>query len=173
MKISGVYGANLDFELEEKGDWKGSVIICPGGGYEYLSPRENQPVAEAFRKNGYFPFVLEYDVASPVLGNIPLKQAAWAVKTVRGIRPGDRVFLCGFSAGGHLAASLGVHWNDREVFGEADRECRPDGLILCYPVITAGEKAHRGSIRRLAGEGDAPYFSLENFVSRDTPPAFL
>ena len=104
-----------------------------------------------------------------------MEQAAWAVRHARELQPGGPVFICGFSAGGHLAASLGVHWDDQAVFDpeEWGESHRPDGLILCYPVITAGPKAHQESIRRLAGEGDWTYFGLEQYVSRNTPPAFL
>ena len=62
------------------------------------------------------PFILYYDVVSPVLRTRPMEQAAWAVREARRLCPEKRVFLCGFSAGAHLAASLGVHWDDREIF---------------------------------------------------------
>jgi acetyl esterase/lipase len=114
------------------------------------------------------------------------------------------VVLCGFSAGGHLAASLGVHWNNAAVFPDAAarRLQRPDALVLCYPVISAGVFvfAHRESMDRLLGTlspaadaaapggtvsrgdkagrsgtvpGGADFFSLENHVSADTPPSFI
>ncbi|MDO4484830.1 MAG: alpha/beta hydrolase [Clostridia bacterium] len=76
------------------------------------------------------------------------------------------VYLCGFSAGGHLACSLGVHWPEFNV-------PRPNGLILSYPVISAGEYAHRGSIENLAGGRDADYFSLEKHAGKHVPPTFL
>ena len=175
MEARGIYGARLVYDPADSREAKGAVIVCPGGGYEILSPREDEPVAKAFRSRGYMPFILYYDVVSPVLRTRPMEQAAWAVRGARRLCPEKRVFLCGFSAGAHLAASLGAHWDDREIFparewGEAHR---PDALILSYPVITAGPKAHRGSMVRLAGEGDASYFSLENYVSENTPPVFL
>lgn len=175
MEIRGIYGAKLAYEPADQETRKGAVVICPGGGYGYLSPREAEPVAEAFREKGYMPLILYYDVESPVLGTRPMEQAAWAVKHARELQPGSPVFICGFSAGGHLAASLGVHWDDQALFApeEWKESHRPDGLILCYPVITAGPKAHRESIRRLAGEGDWTYFGLEQYVSRNTPPAFI
>ena len=139
-------------------EWKGSVIICPGGGYQWLSPREGEPVARAFAALGWKPWILYYSVAGPgkVLGTEPVKQAAEAVEMVRRWEPGKPVFLCGFSAGGHVAASLGVLWNEPGVFGDKKPEnIRPDGLILGYPVISAGEWAHRGSFEMLAGEDPA------------------
>lgn len=144
---------------------RGTVIICPGGGYEWLSPREAEPVAAAFGAAGWNPAILHYTVGRN-LGALPLRQLGESVGLVRD-RGGDRpVIVCGFSAGGHLAASLGVHW--RKMGFQ-----RPDGLILCYPVITAGKYRHEESIRNLAGEGDPAFFGLECHVTSDMPPAFL
>lgn len=159
-------------------DWKGSVIICPGGGYQWLSPREGEPVAKAFAALGWKPWILYYSVAGPgeVLGTEPVKQAAEAVKMVRMWETEKPVFLCGFSAGGHVAASLGVLWNEPEIFSKDQAESiRPDGLILGYPVISAGEWAHRGSFEMLAGDDleKQQFFSLENHVDQNTPPVFL
>ncbi|MDO5111023.1 MAG: alpha/beta hydrolase [Clostridia bacterium] len=158
---------------------KGVVIICPGGGYEWLSARESLPVAAAFAKKGYQGVILYYSVADVPLGTLPLRELAWAVRAARDIAAwrGKPLFVCGFSAGAHLAASLGVHGQDEALFTmREEREAqRPDGLILSYPVISAGIYAHRGSIARLTG-GDAAlnaYFSLENHVTAQTPPAFL
>lgn len=153
---------------------KGAVLICPGGGYELVSPREAGPVAECFIRGGWQAFVLQYNVEPVPLGTQPLEEAAWAMRTIRATGVG-RIAACGFSAGGHLAASLGVHWNDAELFPDPAerRRQRPDALILSYPVISAGPHAHRGSMDRLARDGDAGYFSLENHVGADTPPTFL
>ena len=74
---------------------------------------------------------------------------------------------CGFSAGGHLAATLGVHWRTLGLN-------RPDGLILCYPVITAEpELCNAESIENITGADRRDFFSLEKHVTPDTPPAFL
>lgn len=159
-------------------DWKGSVIICPGGGYQWLSPREGEPVAKAFAELGWKPWILYYSVAGTgeILGTKPVKQAAEAVKTVRMWESEKPVFLCGFSAGGHVAASLGVLWNKSEVFpGVPNVNIRPDGLILGYPVISSGEWAHRGSFEMLAGDDleKQKFFSLECHVDSKTPPVFL
>lgn len=179
----GVAGNGILEEAEEMGrfwnrDWKGSVIICPGGGYQWLSPREGEPVAKAFAALGWKPWILYYSVAGPgeVLGTEPVKQAAEAVRMVRMWEPENPVFLCGFSAGGHVAASLGVMWNEPEIFSKAQAESiRPDGLILGYPVISAGKYAHRESFEMLAGDDPEKqkFFSLENHVDQDTPPVFL
>lgn len=146
---------------------KGVVLICPGGGYSWLSPREGEPVARRFGEAGWTAAVLTYTCfTGQPLEDLPLRQAGEALAVLRARFDGQRIVVCGFSAGGHLAASLGVHWRDAGL-------SRPDGMILCYPVITAGKYAHQGSIANLAGEGDSAYWSLENHVSEDTPPAFI
>jgi acetyl esterase/lipase len=165
---------------------KGTVLLCPGGGYEYISPREGKPVALAFNERGYDAFVLDYTVAdkdngrSAPLNTKPLADLSSAVAHIRenaeryNIDP-NKIAVCGFSAGGHLAASLGVYWHTPAFWG-GDKPAaiyRPNALILCYPVITAGEYKHAGSIANLAGGGDASVFSLENYVSAKTPPAFI
>ena len=161
---------------------RGAVVICPGGGYEWRSPRESEPVARAFRAIGLHAFVLEYDCAPAPLGSGPLRQLSRAVRAVRahsdalGI-PQNRIAVCGFSAGGHLAASLAVLHGDKTLF-EPDTDLRlhrPDALIACYPVITCGEGAHAASFERLAGPDPAAQraWSLETRVTPDTPPVFM
>lgn len=144
---------------------KGIVIICPGGGYEWLSPREAVPVANAFWRGGWMGAVLYYAVGHK-LGTMPLEQLGAAVSLMREEYPGLPVVACGFSAGGHLAASLGVHWKTLGL-------SRPDALVLGYPVITVGDYAHHGSIKNLAGDGETDFFSLECHVTPDMPPAFV
>jgi len=145
---------------------RGTVLICPGGGYEWLSPREAEPVAAAFNRAGWNAAILYYTVrtagAQP-LGTLPLRQLGEAVAF---LQCGNPVIVCGFSAGGHLACSLGVHWQKMAL-------PRPDALILGYPVVTAGPYAHRGSIENLAGDGDSDFYSLERHAGPQVPPAFL
>jgi acetyl esterase/lipase len=150
---------------------KAIIVICPGGAYQWLSPREAEPVARAFEAMGHETSILRYTVRSaedaPPLGLEPVRQLSERVARLRRESEGAPVFVCGFSAGGHLAATLGVHWKTLGL-------SRPDGLILCYPVITAEENlCNAESIRSIAPEGDREFFSLEKHVSPDTPPAFL
>ena len=79
-------------------DWKGSVIICPGGGYQWLSPREGEPVARTFAALGWKPWILYYSVAGPgeVLGTEPVKQAAEAVEMAAGGSPETPYFYVDF-----------------------------------------------------------------------------
>ena len=158
-----------------------AVLICPGGGYRFLSPREGEPIARAFTQMGCHAYVVQYEVNRPGLGLTPVRQLAAALRqaadeaSVRGYDP-QKIFLCGFSAGGHLAASLGVYWYDPAVVGLLRQELvRPAGMILGYPVITMEEYAHPGSRQMLTGGNEAwqNIFSLEKHVSGTTVPAFI
>lgn len=155
-----------------------AVLILPGGGYAFTSDREAEPVALRFLAGGVNAFVLRYSCA-PARYPQALMEAAAAVSFLRenaeewSLMPAG-IFVCGFSAGGHLAVSLGTGWRPlRETFPA----CRPDGMILCYPVIDAGEYAHEGSFRCLldgqAGAEALGEQSLQTKVLPDTPPAFL
>lgn len=161
------------------------VVVLPGGGYTFLSDREADPPASAFFAKGYQVFIVRYSICDEASGLRPLADAALTVRQIRangpewGISP-NRIAVCGFSAGGHLAGMLGTLWDSPELeagIGAADVSCKPDALILCYPVITAGEYAHQGSIRALSGgeptQRQKEFFSLEKHVTSSTPPAFL
>ena len=160
-----------------------SVIICPGGAYYFTSQREAEAVAMKFLSKGIQAFILWYSVA-PAIFPMALMEAASAVKIVRDhadewcIDP-DKIAIMGFSAGGHLAGSLSVMWNKgflAESLGVRESEIRPNGSILCYPVITSGEKAHRGSFDNLLRGLSDDYLevtSLEKQVDENTPPTFI
>ena len=174
-------GACIDI-YQPKQAPKAAVVICPGGGYENLCEREAGPVAEQFVAGGYLAVVLWYEVKAPVLKNVPLQQLAGAVCWLRDNAQkyqmeGKHIYTCGFSAGGHLAGSLGVMWNRPEYFetGEDRQKHRPDGMILCYPVISSGAYAHRSSFVRLAGEERQAQeaYSLEKQVDESCVPVFL
>ena len=161
------------------------VLICPGGGYTMTSDREAEALAVKFLAMGYHAAVLRYSVA-PARFPEALLQLATAVALIRGNAEKwhideNKIVVQGSSAGGHLAASLGVFWNKSFVAEalETDSEkFRPNGLMLSYPVITSGEKAHQGSFENVLGERYADeekrrFLSLEYHVSKDTPPTFL
>lgn len=173
--------ALLDCFLIESSVARGSVVICPGGGYEFCSPREAAPVAHAFNRAGFHAFVLWYDCEHTPLGLEPVRQLAWAVAEVRRRSAeweldAGRVAVCGFSAGAHLAGTLGMLWMNDDLFtGTQAGERRPNAMILGYPVVSAGKYGHRDSFLRLAGgEAEAQQrFSLETLVTEHTPPTFL
>ena len=128
-----------------------AVIVCAGGGYARRSDREAEPVILQFLSMGYHGFLLDYSVA-PNRFPTSVRELALAVSMVREhaeewhVDP-EKIFVCGFSAAGHLCCSLGEFWNQEFVYGAIGKTpevIRPSGLILCYPVITAGGAAHRG-----------------------------
>ncbi|WP_071130598.1 alpha/beta hydrolase [Enterococcus timonensis] len=157
------------------------IIICPGGGYAYLSDREAEPVAIKMLSLGFQTAVLQYSI-KPEIFPTSLRQLAEAVMFLREKGSAwhidsQKIVVAGFSAGGHLAASLGVFWQEKILadMGEA-KLMRPDGLLLAYPVITAHEFAHRESIENVSGkslESAENQFSLEDFVTSSTPKSFI
>lgn len=161
-----------------------ALILCPGGGYHCLSPREDEPVALRFAGLGYAVFVLHYHVAPQARYPIPQRQLLAAIDHVRTnsaayhVDP-HAVIPMGFSAGGHLACSAATLWNKPEIYRPLKKKSdafRPDGAVLCYPVITSGPMAHRPSIENLLGdqyEEKKDLVSLEKRVTRKTPPIFL
>lgn len=164
------------------------VIICPGGGYEFLSNREAEQFAIQWNSRGCHAAVLRYSVA-PNTFPTALLQLAAAVLCVRGnseswgVNP-RQIFLEGSSAGGHLAASYGVFWKKPYLLealglgvGMAE-QLKPAGLILNYPVISSGEYAHEGSFQNLMGaaasdEKRRAELSIEKQVNADMPPTFI
>ena len=154
------------------------IVICPGGGYNYCSEREAEPVALNFNAAGYHAVVVHYSVNA--LFPDALCDLSKAVVTVRENAKEwnvdeDKIILCGFSAGGHLAASLGVFWDKEDCIKRKDEKNKPNGMILSYPVITSGEKAHRGSVDTISGKDKEllEKVSLENRVTKTTPPTFI
>jgi acetyl esterase/lipase len=162
-----------------------AIIVCPGGGYQHLADHEGAPIAEWLNSIGVTAFVLKYRIAPRYHHPAPMLDAARAIRTVRarsaewGLDPG-KIGILGFSAGGHVASTAGTHYdtgNPRSANPIERASSRPDLMVLIYPVITMGAKAHAGSRRNLIGEApDAALVKLlsnEEQVNKQTPPAFL
>lgn len=163
-----------------------AALVLPGGGYARLSDvKEGSEVAKWLNSLGITAFVLKYRVGPRYNQPNPLLDAARAMRTVRsrakvwGVDP-NRIAILGFSAGGHLASTLGTKFDAGKPDSKDEVErvsSRPDLMILLYPVITMGEFTHAGSKKNFLGENPSPelirLFSNELQVTKDTPPTFL
>jgi acetyl esterase/lipase len=164
------------------------IVICPGGGYGNLAmDHEGHQVATWLNSIGVAGFILKYRHHGTGYGHpAPLQDAQRALRIVRsrakelGVDP-KRIGIMGFSAGGHLASTVGTHFKDAaKPKGDAidEASCRPDFMILGYPVITFTKPyTHRGSLRNLLGpqpdKALVESLSNETQVTADTPPTFL
>ncbi len=161
-----------------------AIVVCPGGGYAMRAAHEAEPIARWLNTLGIAACVLDYRVA-PHQHPAPLSDAQRAIRLVRShaadwrINPAQ-VGMLGFSAGGHLVATAGTHFDNgvSKATDAVERQgCRPDLLVLCYPVISFGPQGHHGSMVNLLG-ADPPAdlradLSNETRVTADTPPTFL
>jgi acetyl esterase/lipase len=187
---------------------KPAVIVCPGGGYAFVSKNEGEPVALAFASKGYHAFVLHYSVGIEhpfPCALIELSRAMTLVRAHAGEWNIDKkdISLCGFSAGGHLAASLGIyHSHDFliEAIGAQPGAIRPSALILGYPSFSLRPAREGGELSEeiieLMDKGLMPDFrgydirqimtgkpdykeedlskiNLMNNISSDMPPTFI
>lgn len=159
-----------------------AMLVIGGGGYGFVSPREKECIALAYVAHGFAAFTLEYSVA-PVRFPAQLIEGAMAMAYIRenaqklGVKP-DKIAAIGFSAGGHLTGMLATLFDRAEVkaaLNEKAALARPDAVILSYPVISSGEKAHMGSFDNLCGDNDdlKKALSLEKCVNEKSSPAFI
>ncbi len=164
-----------------------AILVLPGGGYEMLAHHEGEKIALNYLAAGINAFVLNYSTK----GNnksmkypMPQVDVANAMKYIKdnagkyNIDP-EKVFVIGFSAGGHLAATAGVFWDREEIYKDAEPMDygynKPCGMILSYPVINYN--SNKGSFHNLAGEGleenEYNYYSPDLYVDDKTCPAFI
>lgn len=149
-----------------------AVVICPGGGYVYLSPREAEPVALAYAAKGIQAFVLHYSLGWDVKGFQPLNEMDWAIGMIRSNAKewyvdADKILACGFSAGGHLALSSGLLGKNR-----------PNGLILGYPATDMSGKGSELMQMLFTGgkeltEEECVWLNPVQAVTKDAPPLFM
>lgn len=163
-----------------------AMLVIPGGGYGCVcADREGEPIAEAFKKKGFVPFVLGYRVA-PNRYPAPLIDGARAIAYIRESCDkfsvdGDRIFTVGFSAGGHLVGLLATHHKYAEkLLSLPENFTRPTGSVYCYPVVSASCSTHGASFGNLLGkpisdftDDEKAYYSIEKCVNSETPPAFI
>ena len=164
-----------------------AILIIPGGGYgRVCSDREGEPIAHAFLGRGYNAFVLQYTVARKSPFPCQLIEAARAIKHIKdnadkyGIDK-EQLFVIGFSAGGHLAASCGVLWKMDEIYNAVDMPYgynKPRGVMLMYPVISPRLKRHFPSFCNLLctdepTEEQMAATAIDENVDADSVPAFI
>lgn len=192
VRISKVQSPEIAVFLPSKKNSTGqAVIICPGGGYAYLSYNwEGTDVAKLLNAKGITAIVLKYRLPnskSNITPNLsPLLDAKRAMRITRanadkwGIKK-NSIGIMGFSAGGHLASTLATHFDDGVKNSNDSIEqqsSRPDFAVLIYPVISMDKKiTHMGSHNNLIGENADPaltnLYSNELQVTKQTPPTFL
>lgn len=163
------------------------IIICPGGGYTILAAgHEGADIAVYFNSIGINAIVLKYRIPNaniqPNQSIAPLQDAQQIIRLARlnakkwGI-DADKIGIMGFSAGGHLAASLATHFADVKISNPENISLKPNFQVLIYPVITFRSFGHQGSTNNLIGKNASEdlvhYFSNEEQVSANTPPAFI
>ena len=159
-----------------------AMLVFPGGGYEFLSQREGEPVAMTFYGEGYHAFMLDYDL-KPVCYPAQIEQAAMAMMYIRhhaeefAIQP-DKIAAIGFSAGGHLCGCVSVLWDDpavRAIFGDECELVRPDASVFSYAVVSCDPKiAHMGSFFNFCGQAvEHASYSIDRFVRPTCSPAFI
>lgn len=187
--LFGDYAPTLISYLPAKKKATGAaVIICPGGGYSSLVIKtEGYPIAEYFVKRGIAAFILKYRLPDADKSGhpdmSPLQDVQQAVKKLRkeaakwNISAG-KIGLMGFSAGGHLVAAAGTHFNNILIPDEENISVRPDFLLLVYPLISMSDSlGHAGSRNKLLGNSPSPelikLYSNEQQVTKNTPPVFL
>ena len=163
---------------------RNAILVIPGGGYSAVcAEREGEPIAMAFIPHGYNAFVLHYSVNKAPFPT-QLIEASKAIKHIRdnaqeyNIDP-YKLFTVGFSAGAHLAASLGTMWDKKEIYNEIDMPFgynKPTGMMLIYPVISS--KYHSLSLKNLLQnpeptDEEFANCNIENYISENSSPAFI
>lgn len=159
-----------------------AMLVVAGGGYSLVSDRERECIVFSYLAQSFVAFALRYSVA-PIRFPAQLIEADMAMIYIRENAEKfavnkERVAAIGFSAGGHLAGMLGIIPEEKEakdVLGEKVKLARPDAVVLSYPVVTGGEKAHFGSFKNLCADDGKliERLSLETRVNGSSAPAFI
>lgn len=150
-----------------------AIVVCPGGGYVYCSPREAEPVALRYAARGFHAFILRYSTGWDAADFSPLQEVSWAIGYIREhaaqwhIDP-NKIATCGFSAGGHLALAAGL-------LGEN----KPNAMILGYPAVNVPNYPGVNFVlqllkgRKEVTDQDSYDLSLANHITKDAPPVFI
>lgn len=179
MNIPGSKNATLDGYLLDcdttygQSSVRPAVVVCPGGGYLYCSPREGEPVALRYAAAGYHAFVLHYSTGREAAGFAPLKEISWAIGHIRDNAAqwkidSEKIAVCGFSAGGHLALSSGILAGNK-----------PNATILAYPATSCPNFPGADFMLKLlegkdnVTNADAAKYDLPSQVTECAPPMFI
>lgn len=191
MRVSGVQEPVIEVYLPSRSNATGeAMLIFPGGGYGILAyDWEGTDIAKFLNGKGMAGIVVKYrlpsDTSQKNKHEVPLIDAQRAIRLVRKHAArfnldAQRIGILGFSAGGHLAATLGTRFGDTVYapLDDVDKEsARPDFMALGYPVITFGSQTHQGSKKNLIGKDPSQkmvaLYSNEKNVTPQTPPTFL
>jgi len=150
-----------------------AVVVCPGGGYVYCSPREAEPVALRYAAKGFHAFILRYSTGWDAADFSALQEVSWVIGLLRenaeawNIDP-EKIVTCGFSAGGHLALAAGL-------MGEN----KPNAMVLGYPAVNIPNYPGVNFMlqlltgRKEVTDEDAAHFSLTNHIDKNSPPVFM
>ena len=167
-------GYLLDCEItlgQEKN--RPAIVVCPGGGYAYCSPREAEPIALRYAARGFHAFILRYSVGWDAADFAPLKEVSWVIGLIREhadewhVDPG-KIATCGFSAGGHLALAAGLLGGNK-----------PNAMSLNYRAVTLPNMPGVDFMLKLltgrqeVTDADADYLSLANHIDKNSPPVFI
>ena len=181
-----LYSYCLDnFEEWSLGRKRKTVLILPGGGYQFVSQREAEPIAVQYLKEDINTFVLSYTVLEKPMYNSlnPIDEVFAAILYIKQNAEHynvdvDHISVMGFSAGGHLAASVGLMYQNEEYAKLLKcniEDLRISGVLLGYPVITMGEFTHEGTaVRRTNNDLDLiNKYSIEKSITSNFPPTFI
>ncbi|XOQ14301.1 MAG: Alpha/beta hydrolase [Shouchella clausii] len=193
-----------------------AIVVCPGGGYMLSAIKEGEAVATRFLAKGYHTFVLRYSTyfKERMVNNEvpPLNEKSYypgplveLMESIRIIKENaeewyvdpDNIFVLGFSAGGHMAASLGVRWDEDSLLKKFQEGInpslfKPKGILLCYPAVEVENSKenllkHENLGTKRQGEFFYPaifgnanptkrqieYLNIKNYIREDMPPVFL
>ncbi len=156
------------------------VILCPGGGYAFVSiPNEGEAVAAALNRAGIHAAILTYTTNRPELGDLPAQElcrCVCALGTMALTFKFSTLNVMGFSAGAHVCALYSALWHTPRLGMAPDQRelCRPDGCVLSYPVICSGQYAHQGSFDFLCSDqAQQERWSVDKLVSPAMPRTFI
>ncbi len=172
---------------------RAAMVVLAGGGYQFLANnREGEPVAIKYFAAGFNTFLVDYSIGENAAYPAPVVDVSRAIVHIRrnaekyNVDP-ERVYVIGFSAGGHLAASMGTFWHEdwaKACDDMAECENKPTATLSCYPVITGDRGySHMGSFLMMLGytvndtdkitDEELDRYSIEKHISEKTVPAFI